>query len=174
MTKEKKEYSGQLSGHVTITGSVGKTDLRTLKGEGALKIREGRVFMMPVFGGLSTTMTKIVPGLDFVLRQSDATTEFVIGDGKIHTDKILIEGDVLSFNGHGDYHLNGKLDFNAQIKLMKEHTLVAKLIAILTYPISKLFEFRLHGTVAEPQWYPVNFSRDLLEKLGLEKEKEEP
>jgi hypothetical protein len=37
----------------------------------------------------------------------------------------------------------------------------------LTYPISKLFEFKLAGTVSEPQWYPVNFSSDLLERIGI-------
>ena len=56
---------------------------------------------------------------------------------------------------------------------MKEHMLVAKLIDIVTYPISKLFEFRLTGTIKDPHWYPINFSKDLLEKLGLEKEKED-
>jgi hypothetical protein len=174
VTTEKQDYSGQISARMNVKGWLGKTHLASTSGEGAVKIREGKVFMMPVFGGLSSLMGRIIPGLDFVMRQSDASAEFTITDGKVHTDKILIEGDVLSLNGHGDYVLDsGKLDFNVQVKLMKEHTLVAKLVAILTYPISKLFEFRVRGTIAEPTWYPVNFSKDLLEKLGLEKEKKD-
>jgi hypothetical protein len=44
----------------------------------------------------------------------------------------------------------------------------------ITYPLSKLFEFRLKGTVSSPEWYPINFSSELLEKIGLKKsEKEE-
>jgi hypothetical protein len=33
--------------------------------------------------------------------------------------------------------------------------------------LSWLFEFRLRGTIDNPEWYPVNFSRDLLERVGL-------
>lgn len=174
LTREKREYSGQLSGRARLQGWLGKANIDKTTGQAAVKIRDGKVYMMPVFGGLSTAMAKIVPGLDFVLRQSDATAELEIGNGKIHTDKVLVEGDVLSLNGHGDYFLDGRLDFNAQVKLMKEHTFVAKIVGLITYPLSKLFEFRVRGTLAQPRWYPVNFSRDLLEKLGLDKEKEEP
>ena len=52
---------------------------------------------------------------------------------------------------------------------MKEHSLVSKLVRVLTYPISKLFEFRLRGPLDDPKWYPVNFSLDLLERIGLRK-----
>ncbi|MBN2302320.1 MAG: hypothetical protein JXN60_07395 [Lentisphaerae bacterium] len=167
MSEPDSDYKGKLSGELEITGLVGKNNVNTARGKGHIKIKEGRVFQLPVFGGLSELMTKIVPGLDFVLRQTDARSEFVIADGKAHSEKVSIEGDVLSLRGYGDYYFDGRLDFFAQVKLMKEHALVAKLLRAITYPLTKLFEFRLKGTFSAPHWYPTNFSGDLLEKMGL-------
>jgi len=167
--ESKREYSGRLFGDLVIEGTSGKDCRKTLNGEGNIEIRDGRVFLLPVFGGLSRLMTRIIPGLDFVLRQSDARADFSIKNGRIETGKAVVEGDILSLKGDGSYALGGELDFDVQVKLMKEHTFVSKLVRVLTYPISKLFEFRLKGTLDDPSWYPVNFSMDLLERIGLRK-----
>jgi hypothetical protein len=167
--KSKNAYQGELSGTLQLEGDSSGDYLKHLKGSGAIHVRDGRVFLLPIFGGLSRFMTKVIPGLDFVLRQSDATSKFEISDGVISTEKVAVEGDILSLKGHGSYVINQELDFDIQVKLMKEHTLVSKLIRVLTYPISKLFEFRVRGTLSEPDWYPVNFSMDLLERVGLKK-----
>ena len=52
---------------------------------------------------------------------------------------------------------------------MKSDPFFAKIVRFVTWPITKLLEFRLEGTLAEPRWYAVNFSRELLEKLRLKK-----
>lgn len=141
--------------------------MKSVTGDGHVSIKKGRVFMLPLFGGLSRFVTAMIPGLDFILRQSDASCAFVIRDGKITTDKILIEGDIISLIGDGSYDLNGSLEFNVRMQFLKQHTLGGMMLQKVTYPISKLFEFRLHGTLKNPQWYPVNFSSDLLKKVGL-------
>ena len=172
-SESKREYAGRLSGRLALEGTTGEHCRKALNGNGSVEIRDGRVFLLPLFGGLSRLMTRIIPGLDFVLRQSDAGMEFRIGSGRIETDKLVVEGDILSLKGEGAYVLGGDLDFDAQVKLMKEHSLVSKLVRVLTYPISKLFEFRLRGTLDDPSWYPVNFSMDLLERIGLRKRESE-
>lgn len=168
------EYRGRLSGFVRAGGPPGGNVFDTMAGHGRVSVRHGRIFSLPLFGGLSRIMTAVIPGLHFVLRQTDAETSFTIEDGKMHTDEIHIKGDVLSLSGYGDYHFDGHLDFWARVTLMKEHTLVAKLLKPLVYPISKLFEFRLRGTLGDPHWYPVNFSREMLERIGLRKRSEIP
>jgi|GEM_PF-1275123 len=168
LTKQpQKEYRGILSGRFSVTGLLEDATNVALRGNGSVRIKDGRVFMLPLFGGLSRTLARIIPGLDFVLRQTDAKADFVIADGRAYSDRILIEGDVLSLKGRGAYSFDGRLDFDVQVQLMKEQTLVAKILNTLTYPISKLFEFRLRGTLDSPDWYPVNFSSDLLKRLGL-------
>lgn len=162
-----RDYSGRLSGELALRGMSGDRLAETVEGGGLVNITDGKVFLLPVFGGLSSFMTRIIPGLDFVLRQSDAHATFLVGDGRISMQEVNIEGDVLSLKGSGHYTFAREVDYHAQVKLMKEHSLVARLVRVLTYPISKLFEFRLRGTLDEPRWYPVNFSTDLLERIGF-------
>jgi hypothetical protein len=161
------ESRGRVSAEVDLQGDVGVGKGQTAKGRGTVRIRDGRIFSLPVFGGLSAMMARIIPGLDFVLRQNNARLAFVVRDGQIRSDQIEVEGDVLSLRGNGQIALDGNLDFNVQLTLMKENDWVSRILRTLTYPISKLFEFKLKGSVDEPQWYPINFSSDLLERIGV-------
>ena len=158
---------GTLSARGSVSGLLGEYAATTMKGGGSIRVKDSQIFSLPVFGELSALMKKVIPGLGFVLSQSDVKTEFTIAEGKVTTEKILIEGDVLSMSGKGSYAFTGDVAFDVQLRLMKAHTVVGKLMRLITYPISKLFEFRLRGTMDEPRWYPVNFSSDLLEKVGL-------
>lgn len=160
--------NSRISGNVTLAGTIGTGWDRTIAGDGQVRVKDGRIFSLPIFGGLSAFMAKVIPGLDFIMRQSDARAEFSMGGGKFKSSKLTVEGDVLSLTGKGEYTLGANLDFDVQIQLMKEHTLVAKLLRAITYPISKLFEFRLKGTPKEPYWYSTNFSKDLLDKVGVQ------
>ena len=167
MKAERADYNGKLTANLKLDGILGAGNGKTASGEGRIGIKDGRVFMLPVFGGLSHIMTKVIPGLDFVLRQSDASADFTIKNGVIHTDEARIEGDILSLTGRGDYNIAGKLDFDVQLKLLKPKTFFSKVVNFALYPISKLFEFRLRGTDDNPNWYPINFSKDILEELHL-------
>jgi hypothetical protein len=141
-------------------------------GEGKVRITDGRVFMMPLFGGFSEYMTRIIPGLDLVLRQTVANAVFTIRDGMARSDRVAIEGGVLSLSGRGDYHFDGQLDFHAQVKLLRDN-LVGRLVRLPTWIFSKLFEFRLRGTPSDPAWYLLNFSPELFQRMGLVREKAE-
>jgi hypothetical protein len=162
---------GKLYCNVSIEGILGAGNGVTAKGKGVLGIKDGKIFSLPVFGELSSMMRKAIPGLNFVLSQSDMKVVFSIADGKIHADEIQVNGDILSLLGKGDYYLDRRVEFDVQLKLMKAHTVGGKLIRVITYPISKLFEFRLTGTIDDPKWYPVNFSSDLLERIGIKKKR---
>jgi hypothetical protein len=168
-----QDYRGRVSGRFDVSGLVEDRTGEALTGEGAIRIKDGRVFMLPLFGGLSQALARVIPGLDFVLRQTDARAEFVIRNREARSTEIQVEGDVLSLTGRGAYRFDGGLDFYAQVQLMKHQTLVAKVLRTLTYPLSKLFEFRLRGTLDEPDWYPLNFSPELFERLGLKAAEED-
>lgn len=169
-----EEYRGRLDATLDIEGLVGEGQAKSVKGRGTIRVRDGQVFSLPVFGGLSATMAKVIPGLDFVMRQSDAKADVVIGDGKITAERVEVAGDVLSLVGRGECTFDGRLDFLVRVTLMKEHSLVGSLLRRLTWPISGLFEFHLVGTLDKPDWRLVNFSKDLLEKLGIRDKDPEP
>jgi hypothetical protein len=169
-----EEYRGRLDATLDIEGLMGEGQGRSVKGRGTIRIRDGQVFSLSLFGGLSAAMAKVIPGLDFVMRQSDAKADVVIGDGKVVAERIEIAGDVLSLIGRGECTFDGRLDFLIRVTLMKEHSLVGSLLRRLTSPISGLFEFHLVGTLDKPDWRLVNFSKELLERLGILDKAPEP
>lgn len=154
-------FDGTLSAHVALEGAVGAGQGRTARGQGWVKIEDGRLFQIPLFGGLSDFLVRIVPGMRSLMRQTDGWASFVIGDGKIHADEILMEGDVFSLVGAGDYGLDGSLDFTVQVKLLRKDSLAADIFRFVTHPFSKLLEFHLGGTVAAPQWRPVHIPKEV-------------
>lgn len=162
-----QEYAGRLSGRVQLEGLAGATNRQAWRGEGSVRISRGRLLLLPVFGGLTEYISWAIPGVNVVLGQTDARSSFVIEDGRFRSDRIQIEGDILSLTGKGSYGMDGTLDADVQLTFLRSHTLVSKIIRIPTYLVSKLFEFRLTGTQREPHWFPVNFSRQVwYERVG--------
>lgn len=163
-----KDLTGNLSGELYLEGMLGKGQSGTTLGYGKARIRDGRVFSLPIFGGLTKLMGKIIPGLDFVLRQNEANADFTIGNSHVHLRSFSIKGDVLSLEcDKGDIGFDKSIDVYVKMKLMKGHTLVSKALRMITWPISSLLEFHAIGTIKDPKWYPTNFSTDLLERIGL-------
>ncbi|MCX6992426.1 MAG: hypothetical protein NT011_04700 [Kiritimatiellaeota bacterium] len=159
--KAADQYHGYLSGQLELDGFLGDPGGQTAKGHGWIEIGAGRLFQFPLFGGLSEFLGHIVPGLSLIVRQTDARASFVIKDGKIHSDDIIIEGEVITLTCAGDYYLNGDLDFAVQVKLLKKNTLVGGLLQIAMMPVSKMLEFRLTGTVKEPRWRPAYLPKEM-------------
>jgi len=95
------------------------------------------------------------------MRQTDARASFVIKDGKIHADDIVIEGEVITLACEGDYYLNGDLDFAVQVKLLKKNTLVGGILHLALMPVTKMLEFRLTGTVKDPHWCPAYLPKEM-------------
>ena len=164
--KDADPYEGRLSLQMRLAGPVDSNTLARIAGTGRLRIVKGRIFQIPLFGGLSDQLGKIIPGLSMVMRQTDARARFVIHDGKISANEILIEGDILSLRANGDYHLDGRLDFKVQITLLRQHTLLGSLVRIATMPVSKILEFELTGTLAEPRWRLAYMPRDIFSIFG--------
>jgi hypothetical protein len=163
------EVRGKVTAHLDLQGCTGKERARTATGRGRLRITDGQIFTLPLFGGMTEILTKIIPGLNFVLSQSDARADFRVGGGKVHTGEVRIEGDVVSLSGRGDYRFDKQLDFKVQANLLKHKTAVGRAIHLLLSPLGWLLEFRLTGTLDEPKWYLRTFSKDLLKKLGMTK-----
>lgn len=162
---------GRLSGACELTGLAGEGQARTARGGGWVRIDDGHLFRVPLFGPLSRFVGRLVPGLDEALSQGEGSAEFTVRDGGIESENVKIEGDLLSVEGRGRFGLDRGLDFRVQARL-RDQSIAGKTLRMVTSPVSKLLEFRLRGTVAEPRWHPENLPGDLLERLGLSRKDE--
>jgi len=138
---------GLLSGTYDFRG-VGD-EARTMEGTGKIKVSNGDVFAIPVFGPLSGFVAAILPGVGYSVAK-EATASFTIKDGVIRTDDFKVSGKLFGIVGHGNIHfLENKLDFDVRIN--------ANGPGVVLTPVYKLFEYKGEGSLAKPNWHPKRF-----------------
>ncbi len=135
--------TGVLDAHGHFAGSLGS--LASMNGQGNAVVGDGDITGIPLLGSL----TPLIPGFSAA---DAAHGNFTIANGFIRTDDLNITSETLALIGEGNYNfIADKLDLN-----MRVNTRVM-LFAILTYPVSKIFEFHASGTMKDPQWAARNF-----------------
>jgi hypothetical protein len=149
--------SGDLTAQAQITGWV--EPWKSLEGSGHVYIRNGSILQVRLFGGLSKILSKLYPGLGY-LSQTEFIMPFTVAAGKVKSEEINIKGTVISLKSHGEYQLGGDLNFQTQVQLLRSG-IAAEILRILTFPVTKLLEFRLVGTLDDPRWRPVNLPKEL-------------
>jgi hypothetical protein len=138
---------GRMSGVYDWTG-LG-SDARSMRGEGTVKVTEGDIFAIPVFGPLSGLLNAIIPGAGYS-QAHKASASFAIKEGVIHTDDFKVSGKLFGMVGHGDVKfLEDKLDFDIRID--------AGGPAVLLTPMYKLFEYKGEGSISKPNWHAKRF-----------------
>ena len=87
---------GELSGTYELPGFG--DDARTMRGAGKIRVANGDVFAIPVFGPLSGLISAIIPGAGYSVAKQ-ATASFTIKDGVIHTDDFKVSGKLFGMLG---------------------------------------------------------------------------
>ena len=87
-------------------------------------------------------------------------------------DELRVTGPSALLQAKGYYHLNdGSLDFSAKVYPFDETTsILGSAVGLVLNPLSRVFEVRLQGTLANPSWIFAYGPSRLLNKLvGSEK-----
>lgn len=155
-----QSHEGRLSGTADLTGFVGVGQGHTATGRGTIHIEDGRLLEIPIFGGFSRHLARIIPGVAFT-SQSDFHSVFRIARGRAVTEQAELQGALLTMQARGAYGFDRSLDFVVEAKLLRKG-LIAEVVRLLTLPVTKLLEYDLTGTLSAPQWIPRNMPKELL------------
>jgi hypothetical protein len=153
--------AGVLRADMLLSGITGSNWLDSVVARGQVVIDKGCLLQIPLFGPLSRFLSRLIPNLG-CLAQTEFQCDYSIEEGVLHIKNGRLYGNVISINLSGDYVIATEgLDIRVQVKLLRDNIL-AKLVNIVTYPITKVFlEFHLGGTLEEPDWRPVNVPKEL-------------
>ncbi|MFZ4395037.1 MAG: AsmA-like C-terminal region-containing protein [Kiritimatiellia bacterium] len=144
---------GRVYGTLDMAGLVVSNRVRVVDGDGTLRIKDGQLFRLPLFGRFTESMSRSVPGVNWASRTTDLRVPFTIRDGVVSTEDAFLEGDVVALTARGTYRLaNGELDGVVQVKPLRGGGLIAGALRAMAYPASKLFEFQVDGTLGAPVW----------------------
>ena len=136
-----------------------------LNGCGHVEVRDGQIMRMKGFRGLLEAMPSIAPAVSWFTDSTQASCDYVIENGVVKTDNLLIEGALFSIKMYGTFNAGAdELDFTVRVQFTKEGTLVSKLVHPLTWPFTKLLlEFRLAGSARNPEWKYISVVDRVLE-----------
>ncbi len=154
LTFDLGERHGTVDADFELCGYSGTNMLATMSGKGKVDITNGRLAQMKLFAGLTELLSERIPGVSFLVNQSQASTDFTIKDGVFKSDNVYIEGGLISIKGAGTYDMaKDNLDFIVRAQLFKKESIVGKVIHPITSPFTKmLLEFKLTGPIDSPTW----------------------
>ncbi len=152
-----KDFGGRrgvVNGVGELSGPISTNLYPRLNGHGKIRVTDECISQMKLFMGLTDYLAKNVPGVAGLVNQSQVSADYTITNGIIESDNIYIEGDVFTIKAWGKYDIpNDQLDFVVRLQLLRNDSFLAKLVRPVTFPFTKLLlEFKVTGSVDEPQW----------------------
>jgi hypothetical protein len=140
-----EDSQGSGSGNFKFTARMGQE--QQMRGDGSLRVEQGHVFAIPILGPLSEIINRIIPGAGFQTARL-ATADFKVGDEKINTKNLKVEGAGFSLYGYGDiFFVKDRMDMSVRIN-------ARGIPGLVLFPVSKLFEYVSTGSVSKPEWRP--------------------
>ncbi len=149
---------GKLSGSYRFDASLRNPS--QMVGAGTLRVEDGHVMEIPLFGPLWVVLDQIIPGAGHE-NADQAELDFTVARERIATKNLEISGAGFELAGEGSVGFpSGDLDLAVRIN--------AKGIpGIVLFPVSKLFEYQSTGTVSEPDWKPKIVPKEFWDVLGM-------
>jgi hypothetical protein len=144
---------GRLSGDLFVTRANTDHD-QDLDGYGSARLADGFLWEIPLFGVFSPVLDSIAPGLGSS-RANAGTCTFNIKTGVVHSDDLEIRASGMRLQYRGSVDLNGKLNARVEAELLRDMWLVGPLVSTIFWPVSKLFEYKVTGTLEQPKMEPV-------------------
>ncbi|HXE41915.1 MAG TPA: AsmA-like C-terminal region-containing protein, partial [Candidatus Baltobacteraceae bacterium] len=154
---------GLLSGSVTVTSATTR-DWQSVNGFGEANLRDGLLWDVPVIGVISPALNKVVPGLGNS-RATDAVAHFTITNGVIYSDSLTINSTMMRLQYVGSVDLKQNVNANVRAQLLRNTPVIGPIISLLTSPFSKLFEYKVTGTLKKPKPFPLYVPKELLMPL---------
>jgi hypothetical protein len=144
---------GRLNGSLAVT-SANTADVGTWKGHGDLALRDGLIWEIPIFGIFSDVLNGMVPGLGSS-RASAGTCTFIITNGIIRSDDLDIRSTGMRLQYHGTLDFQGQVNARVEAGLLRDMWLVGPIVSTVLWPVTKLFDYKVTGTLDDPKAEPV-------------------
>lgn len=143
----------------------GMNDLADLRGRGHVEMREGQILKMRDFSGMLDLLSTYLPGFSAVTDATQITGDFVIENGRLKSDNVMIEGSAISIKMDGYYDfVRDELNYVVRAQFVRSDASLSSFFHVVQWPFSKLLlEFRLTGSADAPQWRYVSVLDRVLE-----------
>lgn len=132
-------------------------DTNSYNGHGQLNLREGFLWDTPALGVFSPILDGISPGLGQT-RFSSGEAHFVATNSVFRTEDLEVRSSTVRLRYTGTVGLDTRLDARMEAELLKDLPVLGPMLSAALSPFTKLFEYRVRGSltapIAEPLYVP--------------------
>lgn len=146
---------GKISGNFQLQGRLDVDDLTALEGVGDIRVKDAELLRIPLFAGFTDLLGRNIIGIDTLVMQSDAKAHATVTNGIVTIEDASLDGNLMSIVANGKVRINSPeipIEGIARVRLLHSETWLGKLVHVVTYPVSKMMEFRVYGPIGNPSW----------------------
>jgi hypothetical protein len=147
--------AGRLAGRLVVT-NASTEDVDSWRGFGYAHLQNGLIWDVPVISIVSPVLDTISPGLGNS-RATEAAGKFQIANGLITTDSLEIRSTMtrLEYVGTIEMSTNEAVNAHVTAHLLRDTWVVGPLVSTALWPVSKLFEYHITGSLQDPKKEPI-------------------
>ena len=151
---------GILHGNLVVTSANDRDD-KSYQGYGQVNLRDGLLWEIPIFGVFSPVLNAIIPGLG-KSKMREAAGHFTITNSVIFSEDLEIRAAAVSLLYRGSVDFQQQVNARVEAEVMKDAGAFGKVVSFVFTPLTKLFEYKVTGTLNNPKTVPLHIPRLLL------------
>jgi hypothetical protein len=136
-------------------------DMHSWNGFGQAQLHDGLIWDIPIFGVLSKPLDLIVPGLGHS-RVAKASANFAIVNSVIRSDDLEMRAPTMRLQYRGTADFEGKVKARVTAEPLRDTPVLGPIMNMALWPVTKMFEYKITGSLAEPKLEPVYIPKILL------------
>lgn len=152
LTGKSNRLEGTVAGAVTVT-NANTTNWQSWQGFGDVRLNDGLLWDIPIFGLFSPVLNAINKDLGSS-RAKEAKGTFILTNSVIYTKNLEIHSPPARLHYDGTVDFAGQVNANVEAEMFRDTFLLGPLLSLLTTPVTKVFEYRVTGSLANPKSEP--------------------
>ena len=143
------KLEGLWSGELNVTHAK-LDDWKSWQGFGKSHLTNGLIWDIRIFGLFSPVLNAVVPGLGNS-RAKEARLDFLITNSVISSENLEIHTGLARMKYEGTVDFDQRVNGRMEAALLRNVPGLGWLASKILFPLSKLFEYRITGTLEEPK-----------------------
>lgn len=164
LTSPSDSLDGWFNMNLVVTDADTEQPL-SWNGYGDAQLRDGLIWAIPIFGVLSKPLDAIMPGVGNS-RVSKASGTFVITNSVIRSNDLEMNSPTLRLRYRGSVDFATQVNARVTAEPLRDTPVLGPVVNVALWPVTKLFQYKITGTLADPRPQPVYVPRILLFPLA--------
>lgn len=140
---------GNFSGELVVT-SANSDNPKSWNGYGSGTVSDGYLWNVPIFGVFTPVLDALTPGAS-LSRVKAATGTFTMTNTVLYTKDLEVRAPAFRLKYRGNVNLDGELDARVEAEILRDAWVFGKLVSTVLWPVSKVFEAKVSGTIESPE-----------------------